>query len=177
MFARSLALSTLMISMTATCQAQELLNPFSWFGPGYRQSGYTGNCANGQCAPTSAYRGASTANCPNGNCNVGAGYAGYPSAPYSNGSGGTSAGYRGAPTANCPTGNCPLQNGGYSANRPVINQPYYSAQPRQYPTQYPTNYGPSVTNPNDYRYPAPVNRAVGSSNRNFNSSNNSPFYP
>lgn len=176
MFARSLALSTTVMLMTATCQAQDLLNPFSWFGPGYRQPAYSGNCANGQCAPTSAYRGYPTANCPNGNCNVGAGYAGVPTANCPNGNCGVVSGYRGYPTANCPTGNCPLQNGSYSANRPVINQPYYTAQPRQYPAQAPANYGPTVTNPSYDRYPAPVNRAAGYPTRNFNTSN-SPFYP
>ncbi len=138
MSTRILALAGLLACTTTAAQAQQLLNPFTWFDPGYYGAPSYG-CPNGNCGPNAGYRGSPYANCPNGNCNVASGYRGMPSNACPGGVCPVNAGYRGLPNANCPNGNCPVPNYGAA----------YRSQPL--PTNYaPANYGPANYGPMNY---------------------------
>lgn len=139
---------------TSTASAQNLLNPFTWFGP---QTGYGNsyaNCPNGQCNVPGNYYGG--LNCANGQCNLPPNCANgicptpvsrYNTQPY----------YGNAPYV-APRQNVPSQYLPYSAQRPVNRTPYYDR---------------SVTPAGSFDWDAPTT----ANNRRGYSPSNSPFYP
>jgi hypothetical protein len=159
-----------------TASAQNVLNPFTWFGP---QQGYgysSGNCPNGQCGYQTGY-------CAGGNCNR---------------PGACASGQCGLPNT-CPTGICPTSPlgmmpnyGGYAPsyrNMPYgnigNNAPYYNNAPYAAPRYNgPSQYAPysaqrpvtrsiydrSVTPVGGFDWNAPT-----TARRSYNTS--SPFYP
>jgi hypothetical protein len=170
--------TTLVPLLTVTClalsagtaSAQNLLNPFTWFGP---QAGYgynSASCPNGQCGTQTGYcpggncnRPGSCANgqcglpnnCPNGICPTTPNYGGYTpnyrSMPYGNNAPyGTNAPYSNNAPYAAPRYNAPSQYAPYSAQRPVTRSPIYdrSVTPvggfdGNTPTTARRNYGPS----------------------------------
>lgn len=169
MFARTLAFSAGLFLTTATCQAQQLLNPMTWFTPAYSNSyasGYNnGNCVNGVCPPAS-YNNAAANNCVNGICPVpNNGYGNYrpTPAPYS------------APNRPYSGYSTPVNygpNGGYGPSyhngnyRDYDNYGGYNSGFNGSNSAYTPRYAPSS--------PAPV-RPASYPSRNYD--RNSPFYP
>jgi hypothetical protein len=167
----------------ATASAQNVLNPFTWFGPQPVYGNGYANCPNGQCAPQTGYRG-QAAYCPNGNCNLPNACAngqcglpnncpngicptpGYGTAPYYGGAPnyrtqpyGNSAPYYGNAPYSVPQYqpyNAPAQYQPYSAQRPVTRTPVYDR---------------SVTPAGGFDWNVPT-----TARRNYSPSN-SPFYP
>jgi hypothetical protein len=163
MLARTLALAACVLTASSAADAQQLLNPTTWFNSGYNQ-----NCPGGVCPPAAgygvnnsrtSYYGASGAN----------GFCATPAQNYNQ---------------NCPGGICPVPNTGYNSYRPVTPQPYYptAIRPNTQPNYYGNVNNSQYHNNAQYR-PLPYSTTqqrplpVHSVSAPRYNSNNSPFYP
>ncbi len=168
MLARTLALTACVLTASSAADAQQLLNPATWFNSGYNQ-----NCPGGVCPPATGYgvNNYRTSNYGSGNygANCANGFCATPTQGYNQ---------------NCPGGVCPLPNTGYNSYRPVAPQPYYPMANR--PNPQPNHYGNvnSYGTANNAQYrPLPYSTTqhhtlpVHSASAPRYNTNNSPFYP